>query len=229
MSVLSRSPRLGRTATSPSGRRTGGSRVEAPPVGPRSPARVERTPIARRTPCGDPPLLGDQLGRESLGRARPGPRSAATISGERPGDPGLRDRGAHRHAGHDSTPRRRRGRGGRRRHRRRRSGRPAGGAALPVDGGAGHDSGHPAAARRCARRCALLADLRHAADEGRRRRGPGRRRCARRGRAASRPPGRRVPVLELPVALPERGADGVDDDGGGHGSSLDRVVGVPLP
>ena len=35
--------------------------------------------------------------------------------------------------------------------------------------------------------------------------------------------------LELAVALPERGADGVDDDGGGHGKSVDRMAGEPLP
>jgi hypothetical protein len=36
-----------------------------------------------------------------------------------------------------------------------------------------------------------------------------------------------VPVAQLAVALPPGGANGIDDDGGGHGASLERLAGRP--
>ena len=169
--------------------------------------------------AGDAPLVGDQLGRDAL---RHEPTlvgvAGADLRAERVAELAVGHRRAHRHAGHhldaggddDVVGAGDHALGG-------EVGGLLAGAALAVDRRAGHllrpAGGEDGVAGDVH---ALLADLHHAAhhdvvDDRRIDAGAVDERLERLGGEVDR-----VPVLELAVALAERGADGFDDDGGGH-------------
>ena len=173
--------------------------------------------------AGDAPLLGDQLGGDALGHeAALVGVAGADLGAERVAELAVGHRRPHRHTGHhldaggdDDVV----GAGD------HALGGEVGGLlarpALAVDGGARDVLGPAGGEHGVAGDVhALLADLHHAAhddvvDDRRVDAGAVDERLQRLGGEVDR-----VPVLELAVALPERGADGLDDHGGGHRPSL---------